>query len=224
MSTDQEIASVPESTIPNRVSFFGPPPLVEGEDPRAYDELLLRVFGVVNPSDLFEEIWTRDILDYSWQVLQLRRWKASLLTTKMKVVLVGLIMRPLNESLMKENEYELILFGRESAEELVEEWAKRNPSAIKHVDELLAGIGVTMGSVQAQALALAIGVVGQIDHLAMSAEVRRNAVWREINRHRDRKSFARALRNEIGDIEDAEVKCIEPKNAAIEATSDSNAA
>ena len=83
MATDQEIASALESTTPNRVSFFGPPPLVEGEDRRAYEELLLRFFAAVNPADLFEEIWTRDILDNSWQVLQMRRWKASLLTAKM---------------------------------------------------------------------------------------------------------------------------------------------
>ena len=60
-------------------------------------------------------------------------------------------MGPLNESLMEKCEYEQILYGRESAEALVEKWAKRDPSAIKQVDELLAGIGVTMESVQAQA-------------------------------------------------------------------------
>jgi hypothetical protein len=44
----------------------------------------------------------------------------------------------------------------------------------------------------------------------MSAEARRNAALREIERHRDRKAFAQALRDQVRQIED-EVKCVETK-------------
>jgi hypothetical protein len=32
-------------------NLFGPPPLLEGEDPAAYDELAARVFSAVQPTD-----------------------------------------------------------------------------------------------------------------------------------------------------------------------------
>ena len=48
---------------PTQWNFFGPAPLLDGEDPAAYDELLARVSGAVKPSDILEEIWVRDVVD-----------------------------------------------------------------------------------------------------------------------------------------------------------------
>ncbi len=59
--------------------FFGPPALIDGEDPAAYDELLARVSGAVKPSDILEEIWVRDVVDLVWGALRLRRLKADLI-------------------------------------------------------------------------------------------------------------------------------------------------
>jgi hypothetical protein len=51
--------------------LFGPPPLLEGEETAAYDELLVRISGAVNPADIFEEIWVRDLVDLVWEALRL---------------------------------------------------------------------------------------------------------------------------------------------------------
>ncbi len=66
---------------PIKRNFFGPPPLIAGEDPAAYDELLARVSGAVKPSDILEEIWVRDVIDLVWEALRLRRLKAEFITT-----------------------------------------------------------------------------------------------------------------------------------------------
>jgi hypothetical protein len=58
--------------------FFGPPPLVAGDDPDAYRELLKRVTQTVQPADMFEQIWIRDVVDLTWEVLRWRRAKAKL--------------------------------------------------------------------------------------------------------------------------------------------------
>jgi len=42
-----------------RLALFGPPPLLEGEDTAAYDELLVQISGAVKPADILEEIWVR---------------------------------------------------------------------------------------------------------------------------------------------------------------------
>src|ERR1700674_814547 len=57
----------------------GDPPLIPGEDRVAYDELLARVSAAVEPADIFEEIWVRDVVDHEWEVLRLRRLKVNLL-------------------------------------------------------------------------------------------------------------------------------------------------
>src|SRR5215813_13972974 len=63
-----------------RLALSGPPPLLEGEDTAAYDELLVRISGAVKPADILEEIWVRDIVDLVWEAFRLRRLKANLTT------------------------------------------------------------------------------------------------------------------------------------------------
>ena len=74
-STDPESsttsASFPERA--GRLALFGPPPLLEGEDTVAYDELLVRISGAVKPTDIFEKIWIRDIVDLVWEAFRLCR-------------------------------------------------------------------------------------------------------------------------------------------------------
>jgi hypothetical protein len=55
----------------------GPPPLIEGEDAAAYDELLVRISAAVKPADILEDIWVREIVDLVWSAFRLRRFKTS---------------------------------------------------------------------------------------------------------------------------------------------------
>jgi len=81
---------------------------------------------------------------------------------------------------------------------------------------LLASADLTMDAVMAETLALELDKVERIDRMIMSAEARRNAVLREVDRHRA--SVAQALR-QTPNVEDAQVKevstkQIEDRNAA----------
>jgi hypothetical protein len=64
-----------------RTASLGPPPLIEGEDGTAYNQLHGSITAAVKPKDFIEEILARDIADLSWDVLRLRRIKAQLLTS-----------------------------------------------------------------------------------------------------------------------------------------------
>jgi hypothetical protein len=50
------------------VDFFGPAPLIPGEDPEAYKALQTRVAAAVAPKDVLEEIWVRDVVDLVWEL------------------------------------------------------------------------------------------------------------------------------------------------------------
>ena len=43
-----------------RRDLFGPPPILDGEDPNAYNEILDRVFNAVGPTDFIDEILVHD--------------------------------------------------------------------------------------------------------------------------------------------------------------------
>jgi hypothetical protein len=183
-------------------NFFGPAPLLDGEDPAAYE----RAAG--------SRLWRRQAFRHSRRdlgprrrrpclggALRLRRLKANLITAKAHNGLEQ-ILQPLSDW--------------ESADTLSKAWARRDPKAIKEVDALLASADLTMDAVMAETLALELDKVERIDRMIMSAEARRNAVLREVDRHRA--SVAQALR-QAANVEDAQfeevgAKQIVDRNAA----------
>jgi hypothetical protein len=94
------------------------------------------------------------------------------------------------------------LYGDEDPSDLLERWAQRDADAIKYVDTLLRGAGLTMDHVMAQTLSVKISDIERIDGIVMGLEARRNSLFREIERRQAR--FGTALRKSVGEIEDAE--------------------
>jgi hypothetical protein len=148
---------------------FGPAPLIEGENAADYDEFLVRISCAVRPADIFEEIWVRDVVDLVWEALRLRRFKASLVTAGARKALVQVLMPQL---------------GFAQADGLARSWAAREPGAADAVEERLAKAGSGLEALAAQGLCIGIDNIERIDRMIMTAEARRNAALREIDRHR----------------------------------------
>jgi len=74
-----EIAAPSVPGRAQRLALFGPPPLIEGEDGAAYDQLLVRICSAVKPIDIIDEIFIADVVPSEWEVLRLRRLKWSLI-------------------------------------------------------------------------------------------------------------------------------------------------
>src|SRR5947209_18069165 len=64
---------------PNTPPALGRISLIGGEAHASYNDLLSRFAGALNASDIIEEAWVRDVVDLTWEVLRMRRLKASLL-------------------------------------------------------------------------------------------------------------------------------------------------
>jgi hypothetical protein len=210
--------------------FFGPPPLIAGEDPAAYDDLLERFTAAIKPTDVLEEIWMRDSVDLTWETQRLRHLKAALLKwimlEKLSFILEPVELESSDEELEAESsdeeleaessdeelpadeledessDYEL------STEELAERWAARDPQAIEEVNEQLASKGLTVEDVTAQALSAEIENFERIDRMVMNAEARRNAALRELERHR--MTLAQALRQASDNVIDADFEDVAP--------------
>ena len=173
--------------------LLGPPPVITGEDPDEFLELLDRVREDVKPNGIIEEIWVRDIVDLMWEIRRLRRLKASLLQAAAHQGL----------------EKVLEAAGRSVRSR---RWQKTgrgaSTRAIAKVEKLLAAAGLTFDAVMAETLALRFDDIERIERMIASQEGRMEAALREIDRHRA--VLAEALRGAAKDIEEAEYEDVAP--------------
>lgn len=178
MTRTPSVDSPTTAIAPVAVVPFGPPALLEGEDAAAYDELLLQISSALKPADTLEEIWAHECVDLTWEVLRWRRLKAALLAAQAQRGLKRILRRLMDDP--------------EMADRLAERWATRRPSAVSKVNRLLASAGLTMDAIQAETLTLQLDALERLDRMAATAELRRNAVLRELEHHRT--SLASSLR------------------------------
>jgi hypothetical protein len=172
--------------------FFGPPPLIAGEDQAQYEMMRDQISAAVRPLDFLEEIWVNDVVNLVWETQRLRRLRAALL---LAAAPEGV------DRILKASDP---FFGQNVAAD----WASRQPGAMKIVDAALAA-SLTMDAVMAQTLALKIDEVERIDRMVASAEARRNIALREIDRHRA--TLGAALRHVADEVLDAEFTEIPPR-------------
>jgi hypothetical protein len=163
---------------------FGPPPLLEGEDGAAYDELFIRISTAVKPTDTLEDIWIHDLVYLQWDVLRWRRLKVNLMAASLRTGLKRLL---------------------EDGDDLVNDWAARKPNAIKRVNRMLVSAGLTFDAVMAETLDLC--QIECIERMTANAEERRDAALREIEMHRA--MLARTLRRSIEKVEDGEYQDVD---------------
>ena len=61
------------------VRFFGPPPLIAGEDRVQYEAMRDRISAAVGPLNFLEEMWVNDVAILFWETQRWRRLRAALL-------------------------------------------------------------------------------------------------------------------------------------------------
>ena len=174
--------------------FFGPPPLIAGEDQAQYEAMRDQISAAVGPLDFLEEIWVNDVVNLVWETLRLRRLKAAIFSRPTQSA------RPSNSVADGETRH---------VRKLVINWASREPDAVAEVDEALAGAGLTIDEVMAEMFAVKIDEIERIDRMVAGAEARRNVALREIDRHRA--TLAAALRQAADAVLDAEFREIPPR-------------
>jgi hypothetical protein len=77
MSKNSKPISASRSKTLSRL--FGPPPILEGEDPAVYAKFLADVSAYVKPTNIIEKFWIRDVVDLTWEIIRLRNFKTSFL-------------------------------------------------------------------------------------------------------------------------------------------------
>lgn len=168
---------------------------LKSEEEEQYRRILDEVTRSVDPADIIEEFWVRDVTDLLWEALRLRRLKGSLLHAATRVGLAKVL-----DSLVEDV----------SAIELANRWFRGQQEVKKEVDRLLREAGLSFDIVIAEGLAAQLDDIEGFDRRIASAEARRNAVLREISRHRDAVAARLARASEV--IEEAEFAEVDPSD------------
>jgi hypothetical protein len=129
-----------------RFAFFGPPPLLEGEDAALYDDLVGRMCAAVKPVDIIDELYVAGVVSLEWEIMRWRRLKFSLLQASVHDELEGFLNERLNceayaeafEEDLAEILAEIIPESpqksrAEEAKELAHQYACSQPDAVKRV-------------------------------------------------------------------------------------------
>ena len=141
----------------SRTSLYGPPPVLEGEDSAAYDELFGRLCAAVKPVDVIDEMLMADWAALEWEVLRWRRLKLSLIRACELKALEEFLRGKLDYGQYRKHftdELTTILQdnpaedqAEDFAQTLAHQCARNEPDAVDKVNEILTGIGLNMDTI-----------------------------------------------------------------------------
>ena len=198
---------VPQAATPipeDILSLFGDPPVLSTENRKIYSDLLCRVAQAVKPKNMIEWMLIKDIVDLSWEIQRLRRYKSQLIERARRSSLDAIEIDEETAKLPPDQQ------PKPFPMLLPELFPPRPPSKVykQHQKRKKTELHGERGS--AIAFLAVIENYERIDSLLVSAELRRSAVLRDIQFYRE--SLAHLLRDASDRIIDAEYE--EPPAAA----------
>jgi len=179
--------SNPRSVPPDIEALFGDPPLLGTEDPNLYWDMFDRFAEFVDPKNIIEWLWVKDIVDLSWEIARLRRYRALLIERE------------------RESKNAEIDFAREHADDRDLSWTDRLKRP--HIEALRNAPRLDTEADSARLLISEyLEMYETIDKLLISAELRRDRILRELDFRRER--IAPLLRKKCDELIDASVDAV----------------
>jgi hypothetical protein len=199
---------MPEFLSPNLTSeqdlaFFGAAPLLKGEDPNQYNQLLETVSSTVKPADIFERIFVRTIVNLIWEAKRYRRLAAE--------TIIGAEVKALEQVLRPLMTHSVTMFHRDPdhAQTLAEQFVVGQSDAVYGVDSVLEEAHLDWETVKAEAFSLRRREIEALNRLVTSTEARIKTTLREIDRHR--KTLGRQLRQAVKRLDDSEIMFVDER-------------
>lgn len=183
--------------------LFDDPPLLSTENFSQYRSLLDQIAKCAKPKDVIEWLWVRDIVDLSWEIRRLRRFKVLIIECARQkrisdfgvnrdgpvpAICVTVDGRPISDFDSVDSQL-IPRVDQPLSKKKVKKTRKRKPK-------------LNADSDSASLFQECISDYQCVDRLIAAAEVRRNAALYEIETRRD--SLARRLRKATDEIIDAE--------------------
>jgi hypothetical protein len=201
--------------IPDHIrEIWGPPPLLRHEDPETYEKLARQISHDAAPTDVIDWLAVKDILDLTWDIRRLRRFKAMLIEIEREDKLADETQDAEEAEDPEEEEADEDQYAdqtevadetedageaqdadeTEDADEAQD--ANQGQDETQRVDELRSYYETEQG--ETRLFLENLDYWERIDNLVAAAEMRRAVVLREIERRRA--GFADRLRKASNDI------------------------
>jgi hypothetical protein len=144
--------------------LFDPPPILEGEDAAAYDELVARIRAAEKAVGIIDEMLVNDAAFLEWEVLRWRRLKWTLMQASALKSLESFLIEQLKSNYaLHEEDFKIYLAEilkinlpkdqADSAEMLAAECASNTAEGDEKLDKLLRSIGLHTSAVLDEARA-----------------------------------------------------------------------
>ena len=184
MSTETPLRCVPTDIE----ALFGDPPLLSTEDPNLYWDMFDRFAEFVDPKNIIEWLWLKDIVDLCWEIARLRRYRA------------------LSIERARERKNAEIEYAREHADDPDLYLSLRPPTSA----QIEARRNAPRLDTEADSASLLIlehlDTYETVDKLLMAAELRRDRILRELDFGRER--IAPLLRKISDEVIDASADAV----------------
>jgi hypothetical protein len=168
MTTSTEPTSGGASPPLPTAALLGAAPLIKGENPGSYEELLGRICATLRPKDCLEELWIRDVVDLVWETFRLRRIKATFVSYETRST-IGIA---------------LCMQHHPDWRELAQAWAVGDEAAAQNFHAELVSAGLSVETLTARAVSNNLEKMERIDRMLVRLEARRAAALRELDTHR----------------------------------------
>ena len=172
--------------------FLGPLPLLEGEDSAAYLGLLDQMRRHVSPKDPIEQLYLRDVVDLTWDLMRTRRLKVGLLHKGQRAAI-----RKLLSSDPRGGSGGFV--GQLRNAKATVTGATTAALGFSESLKALEKFGITLDEVNAHAYAIEREAITRLDQTMMQIEARRSFALREIEKRRE--AFARRLDESVRQVE-----------------------
>jgi hypothetical protein len=151
------------------------PPIIAGEDPSSYAQLMELISAEVEPANVAEWLLTKDIADAEWELMRLNGFKAGMINQRMRW------------GLQKHIDQITSAKNRPSGQQLLHGLVSGDNNAQQQVEKLFGDHKLILQELAALAFENNIAAQVQTDALARAAANRRTSAYAELERLRAKK-------------------------------------
>jgi hypothetical protein len=161
--------------------LLGPAWILEGEDPKRYEGLLLRVAEAVGPIDFIDWLLVKDVVALTWEIQRSRRHRETLI----RMGRLKALEQILEQAMPRKDDYLSIGCGPGDIPALAARWLSGDSKATKEVVEMLPKSGFSVADITTHAMTVRAVELERIDLQVERHESRRDSLLRQIERRRE---------------------------------------
>ena len=180
--------------------LLGPAWTIEGEDPKRYDQLLVRVAEAVGPIDFIDWLLVKDVVALTWEIQWSRIHHETVIRMGRLKALEQILERamPTRDGIFGPGQIAAL------AKALAAKWLSGDSKAAKEVVETLHKSGFSVADITAHAMTVMAVELERIDRQVERRESRRDSLLRQIERRRE--SWAKLVQRATEDVVEADFR------------------